>query len=252
MAFTVNTNDTQEQQGLMKPGDYEVVIKEVKEGQSQQKGTPYIQIELIVRNDVNQEYKNKHIWYTIWDTPATREKGIYAKQINTVSKHAGIQNGATFNSFQDWGKFLFGRPMLATVKLEEYKGEQKERVSFLSATKFPQCQHNFRVEGSNQGQATNQGSNQQYSNQGQNNYGPGGQQPSQGVNQNYNNGQQGNPNNQGYNNNQGYGNQNGGAPNQGNYQNNVGTNVAGTGQGWQGNQPQGNIQQPQSDDDLPF
>lgn len=248
MAFTVDTNNTQEQQGLMKPGDYEVVIKEVKEGQRQQKGTPYIQIELIVRNDVNQEYKNKHIWYTIWDTPATREKGMYAKQINTVSKHAGIQNGASFNSFQDWGKFLFGRPMLATVKLEEYNGEQKERVSFLSATKFPQCQHNFRVEGQGSTQ-NNQGSNQQYSNQGQNNYGPGGQQPSQGANTNYNNGQQGNSSNQGY------GNQNGGAPNQGNYypNNNVGTNVAGTGQGWQGNQPpQNNVQQPQDDGDLPF
>ncbi|WP_410496375.1 DUF669 domain-containing protein [Cellulosilyticum sp. ST5] len=247
MAFTVNTNDTQEQQGLMKPGDYEVVIKEVKEGQSQQKGTPYIQIELVVRNDINQEYKNKYLWYTIWDTPTTREKGIYAKQINTVSKHAGIQNGATFNSFQDWGKFLFGRPMLATVKLEEYNGEQKERVSFLSATKFPQCQHNFRVEG--QGNTSNnQGSNQQYGNQNQSNYGTGSQQPSQAANPNYNNGQQGNPSNQGY------GNQNGGAPNQGNYypSNNVGTNVAGTGQGWQGNQPQNNVQQPQSDDDLPF
>lgn len=157
MAFTVNTNDTQEQQGLMKPGDYEVVIKEVKEGASQQKGTPYVQLELIVRNDVNQEYKNKHIWYTIWDTPATREKGIYAKQINTVSKHAGIQNGATFNSFQEWGKFLFGRPLLATVKIEEYNGQQNERVSFLSATKFPQCQHSFKTE-STGGGSNNQGS----------------------------------------------------------------------------------------------
>ncbi len=247
MAFTVNTNDTQEQQGLMKPGDYEVVIKEVKEGQSQQKGTPYIQLELIVRNDINQEYKNKHLWYTIWDTPTTREKGVYAKQINTVSKHAGIQNGATFNSFQEWGKFLFGRPVLATVKIEEYNNEKRESVSFISATKFPQCQHNFRVEG--QGSTSNnQGSNQQYNNQNQNNYGAGGQQPSQGANQNYNNGQQGNPSNQGY------GNQNGGVPNQGNYypNNNVGMNVAGTGQGWQGNQPQNNVQQPQSDDDLPF
>lgn len=241
MAFTVDTNDTQEQQGLMKPGDYEVVIKEVKEGASQQKGTPYIQIELIVRNDVNQEYKNKHIWYTIWDTPATREKGIYAKQINTVSKHAGIQNGATFNSFDEWGKFLFGRPMLATVKLEEYNGQQNERVSFLSATKFPQCQHSFRVEG--QGSTSNnQGSSQQYNNQGQSNYGPGSQQPSQGYNQNYNYGQQG------YQGNQGNGNQNGGVPNQGN----TGQNVAKTGQAWQGNQPQNNITQPVDDDDLPF
>lgn len=156
MAFTVDTNNTQENQGTIKPGDYEVIIKEVTEGASQQKGTPYVQIELVVRNDVNQEYKNKHLWFTIWDTPATREKGMYAKQINTVSKHAGAQNGATFNSFQDWGRFLQNRPVLATVKLEEYNGEQKERVSFISATKFPQCQHNWNTQQNANSQSNNQ------------------------------------------------------------------------------------------------
>lgn len=169
MAFTVNTNDIQEQQGLIKPGDYEVIIKEVTEGASQQKGTPYIQVELVVRNDINQEYKNKHIWYTIWDTPTTREKGMYAKQINTISKHAGVQNGASFNSIADWGRFIQNRPVLATVKLEEYNGEQKERVSFISATKFPQCQHRWQDNG-NQGNGnqnggpTNQGDNRYYNN----------------------------------------------------------------------------------------
>ena len=147
--FTVDTNNTQEQQGLIKPGNYEVVIKEVTEGASQQKGTPFIQLELVVRNDVNQEFKNKHIWYTIWDTPATREKGIYAKQINTVSKHAGVQNGASFNSVADWGRFITGRPVLATVKHEEYNGDTKERVTFINATKFPQCQHSWKQENSN-------------------------------------------------------------------------------------------------------
>ncbi|MBE6070030.1 MAG: DUF669 domain-containing protein [Clostridium lundense] len=155
MGFTVDTNNTQEQQGLIKPGDYEVVIKEVKEGASQQKGTPFIQIELVVRNDVNQEFKNKHLWYTIWDTPATREKGMYAKQINTVSKHAGVQNGANFNSVADWGKFITGRPVLATVKHEEYNGEQKERVTFINATKFPQCQHSWKQEDNTANQNNN-------------------------------------------------------------------------------------------------
>ena len=32
--FTVDTNNTQEQQGLIKPGDYEVVIKEVTDDDS--------------------------------------------------------------------------------------------------------------------------------------------------------------------------------------------------------------------------
>ena len=246
MAFTVNTNDTQEQQGLIKPGDYEVVIKAVTEGTSQQKGTPFIQLELVVRNDVNQEFKNKHVWYTIWDTPTTREKGIYAKQINTVSKHTGVQNGTNFNSVADWGRFISGRPVLATVKLEEYNGEQKERVTFINATKFPQCQHRWQTE-DNGRQVTNTQTSSSYG-QGNQSYNNGGnQQSSQGNSQNYNNGQQGNTSNQGY------GNQNGGNPNQGNngYYNG-GQNVAGTGQAWTGNQQQYSVQQSVDDDDLPF
>ena len=157
MAFTVDTNNTSEQQGVMEPGDYEVVIKEVTEGTSTQKGTPFIQIELVVRNDVNQKYKNKHLWYTIWDTPVTREKGVYAKNINTISKHTGVQNGASFNSVMDWGRFITGRPVVATVKLEEYNGEQKERVSYISGSKFPTCNHQW----TNSTQSNNTYSNNQ-------------------------------------------------------------------------------------------
>ena len=221
MAFTVDTNNTQENMGTIKPGDYEVVIKEVTEGASQQKGTPFIQIELVVRNDVNQEFKNKHLWFTIWDTPTTREKGVYAKQINTVSKHAGVQNGASFNSVQDWGRFIQGRPVLATVKLEEYNGEQKERVSFISATKFPQCMHKWEKQ-NNQQQQQNYQQNQQ-----QSLYQPG-------VNQNTGN----SPVNQQYQQQQ--------YQQQPQQQYNQGQNVAGNGQAWQGNN------QPMQDDDLPF
>lgn len=159
MAFTIDTNNTSEQQGVMKPGDYEAVIKEVTEGTSAQKGTPFIQIELVVRNDVNQEYKNKHLWYTIWDTPATRDKGVYAKNINTISKHAGVQNGASFNSVAEWGRFIAGKGVVATVKLEEYNGNEKERVTYISGSKFPTCNHQW----TNNNQSNNTYTNNQQS-----------------------------------------------------------------------------------------
>lgn len=153
MGFTVNTNDVHEgnQGGLMPEGDYEVVIKEVKEDKANS-GTPYIQIELVVRNDVNQSYKNKHLWFTIWASKETHEYN--AKGINTLSKHAGISNGAQFNSVAEWGKFLFNKPILATVKHEEYNGKPRERVSFVGATKVPQCNHEWTT--SNNNGASNQ------------------------------------------------------------------------------------------------
>lgn len=144
MAFKVNTGDVYEGQnnGPMPEGDYEVVIKEIKEDKANS-GTPYINVELVVRNDgdVNKAYKNKHLWYTIWASKETHEYN--AKGINTLSKHAGIANGAQFNNVAEWGKLLYGKPILATVKHEDYNGKTKERVSFVGATKTPKCTHEW-------------------------------------------------------------------------------------------------------------
>lgn len=149
MGFTVDTNNVPENNGgIMTEGDYEVVIAKVEE-KTANSGSVSVQIELVVRNDVNQSYKNKHIWYQIWDTQKTRETGMYAKNINNISKHAGIQNGATFNSIDDWGRFLYGKPLLATVKHDTYNGKTREKVTFIGASKSPQCLHQWNATGSN-------------------------------------------------------------------------------------------------------
>ncbi|MDF2530861.1 MAG: hypothetical protein K0Q65_442 [Clostridia bacterium] len=155
MAFKVNTGDIYEgnqNNGPMPEGDYEVVIKEVKEDKANT-GTPYINVELVVRNDVDQTYKNKHLWYTIW---ASKDTGEYnAKGINTLSKHAGLSNGAQFNSVAEWGKFLFNKPILATIKHEDYNGKTRERVAFVGASKSPQCNHQWAAPSSNAAPAAN-------------------------------------------------------------------------------------------------
>lgn len=239
-----NYSDLPEDNNSIIPeGDYEVVIKEVKEGTSTNKGTPYVQFELVIRNDINQQYKNKHLWYVVYDTPTTRERGIFPGNIYKVLKHAGIPDKSEFKDYQDVTRAIFGRPIIATVKHSEYNGQTQEKVNFIGPTKFPQCHHQWQApnQGNNQGSSSSYGqSNQTYNNGGN-------QQASQGNNQNYNNGQQGNYSNQGN------GNQNGGSTNQGNGWYNNGQNVAGTGQAWQGNQNNNpGYSQPVNDDDLPF
>jgi hypothetical protein len=132
-------------QGVMPEGDYEVVVKGIEEKQAST-GTPYINVELVVRNDIDQSYKNKHLWYTIWSSKDTHEYN--AKGIDTISKNVGIQNGATFNSYAEWGNFLKGKPLIASVKHDEYNGKTRERVSFLAKSKQPNCNHDFNGKGS--------------------------------------------------------------------------------------------------------
>lgn len=142
MSFVVDTSNIQD--GPVMPGEYEVVINKVTEGESKKNKTPYIQIDLIIRNDVMiQDFKNRHLYYTIYDTKSTREQGIYARQINTVSKYAGVQNGARFANIQEWGKTIEKRPVLANVIEEIYNDNKVTKVNYIAESKYPQCFHDW-------------------------------------------------------------------------------------------------------------
>lgn len=142
MGFTIDTSNRQD--GSITPGEYETVINKVTEGESKRNKTPYIQIDLVIRNDVAiQKFKDRHLYYTIYDTKSTREQGIYARQINTVSKYAGIQNGTRFANIQEWGRAIEKRPVLANVIEETYNDNKITKVNYIAETKYPQCFHSW-------------------------------------------------------------------------------------------------------------
>ena len=139
--YEINHEEVFEGNSLVKEGDYEVVIKKAEEKETKD-GAVYISLALVVRNDVEQQYKNKYLFHSLWRTKAT---GEYNKTIiNTVAKSLDIPNGAKFTSLEELLAGFVGKVCKVTIKHETYNENVNERVKTWSSTKFPACNHVFK------------------------------------------------------------------------------------------------------------
>lgn len=88
--FTAYENDN----GLMAKGEYECYVKDCKETTTKT-GKQVIAFDFVVRNDVEQAYKNKHIFKNFYLDEAT---GQYPeKKIGKYANALGIEKGASFD-----------------------------------------------------------------------------------------------------------------------------------------------------------
>lgn len=133
---------------LIPEGKYEVVVKSAGIG-STPWGTEYIDLPLIVRNDVDQAYKNKYIFYHLWKKkdPDEMDKtcnNFSAKQIFKLCKAVGIPEDKNFESLDEMLAELAGKPLLVGIKHDVYNEKKQEKISFTDITNFPECKHEFK------------------------------------------------------------------------------------------------------------
>jgi hypothetical protein len=146
----VNYNEAGAGSDLLPEGEYEAIIKYVGEDVTPASGSKvYISVVLIIRNDVDQKYKNKFIWYPLWKrkepSPADAAVGGYSiKQIQTLSKSAGLPNGKKYPDIQEWYDDLKNKVIRVTIKHELFNGEQQAKVNYVNPSKFPECTHTFK------------------------------------------------------------------------------------------------------------
>ena len=135
--------------GIIPEGDYEVVIKaahfDVTPG-----GSTYINIPLIIRNDVEQPRKNAYIWHALWmkKTPTDQDKefqGFSAPQIFRLCNAAGIPSDAEFKEFGEILEVLAGKLPRVTVYHDEYNGKITAQVKFTNVTQHADCKHVFKA-----------------------------------------------------------------------------------------------------------
>ena len=142
--YTADTENVNKgRSGIIKAGEYEALIVNVEQ-RTAKSGTESINVEFVLRNDVQQEYQNKHVWMDVWRTQKTIENGQYARNINTISKVAGIQNGQKFEGFESWVAAVKNRPCKITVGIETYNDKEKNTVKWLNDTVFPNVAHKFK------------------------------------------------------------------------------------------------------------
>lgn len=131
---------------LLPEGEYECIIRQVALDVTRG-GTEYIDIPLIIRNDVERNPRRGGIiFHKLWrrKEPTAADKacnGFSAKQIQSLSKAAGLPNGKSYPDMEEWMADLAGRLVRATVYHEEYKGVEQAKVSWVNQTREPICKH---------------------------------------------------------------------------------------------------------------
>ena len=145
MGFTNDYSQAQEPNGLKPEGDYEVVIVKAAEKQTKN-GKTGLNFSMVIRNDVDQKYKDGYIFHTLWKrrepTAADMQVNGYGfGQIMALGKAAGLPDGKDYADLTEYLKDLVGKPVLAHLVHEEYNGEKRERISWLNPTKHPEVRH---------------------------------------------------------------------------------------------------------------
>lgn len=142
MGFSVDHNDVYSD-NLIAEGKYEFLIHNSYFDVTKS-GAECICLDLVVRNDVDQKYQNKHIWYQSWKRKNPDEKCIegYSRQdINAISKAAALQNGKSYNDLEEWMDDLKGKVVGATVYHDTYKDSTYNKVRYFYPSSHPNCTH---------------------------------------------------------------------------------------------------------------
>ena len=138
MAFQLQYQDNHT---LLPEGEYECRIERAIETATN-RGTPYLDILLRVRRDVEQPEQGRRIDHALWPkkTPDAADKafgGYSAKQILALSEAAGLPSGRSYQGFDDWCDDLTGRLVRVTVYHDTYQGAANARVRWVNATRYP-------------------------------------------------------------------------------------------------------------------
>lgn len=138
MAFALQYDARPE---LIPEGEYECRIERAMETATN-RGTPYLDILLRVRQDVEQPEQGRRIDHTIWprrnpDKLDRAFSGYSARQILALSEAAGLPSGRSYQGFDDWCDDLTGRLVRVTVYHDAYNGNTSARVRWVNATQVP-------------------------------------------------------------------------------------------------------------------
>lgn len=135
--------------GRIADGDYEVIIKSVKEDVTPG-GAEYVEFDVVIRNDFDQPHKNMHVFHKVWKA---KETGKYnMKSFNTMGKAFQLQNGKTYNSFKELLDDFVLMTARANIKTEksEYNGKEYENYRvFFNQSKLTGVSHNWNQSGDN-------------------------------------------------------------------------------------------------------
>lgn len=148
MGFSTDYENINDDFDILPEGDYEVVIRNIEE-RTTKNGATGLNLSLVVRNDIDQKFKDRYIFYTLWKrkepTDADKQvQGYGYNQIMRLAKSAKLPNGKAYESVMDMCRDLMRRTLKVTLEHREWNGKQQENVKYVNESAYPECKHVFK------------------------------------------------------------------------------------------------------------
>lgn len=143
--FTTDYENLGNNNELLPEGAYECIIKSAYLTATQN-GTEYFSVDFIIREDIPQKYKNRHIFHCIWKKKEPTQQdlsveGFSYKQLMQIAKSVKLPNGKNYDSLGSLGEDFKGKCVLVTIEHNTYNGKTSEKVKYVNETKYPDCKH---------------------------------------------------------------------------------------------------------------
>lgn len=136
-SYKVNYSDTQDD-NLLPEGDYEIFVKRA-EFAPNTNGKDRIHMEMQIRSDVQQQYKNRRIFADLWFTSEAAAQ-ISMRQMNAISKACAVPDNKDYSDLNEWCGEIIGKFMKVHVRIRKQDGyDPQNQVSAYrpSAQNYP-------------------------------------------------------------------------------------------------------------------
>lgn len=143
--FKTDTNKATEGNTPKPAGDYEVVVLEAKKAVTPN-GKEKIALRYVIRNDVDQKFKNGLIFDDIWKKHEPNEDdlsvdGFNFGQLMALARAARLPDGKEYESLDAFLAELVDKPLKVHLYHDPYNGKVNEKVDKKYPTDFPDVKH---------------------------------------------------------------------------------------------------------------
>lgn len=112
-------------------------------------GKKSISLNIAIRNDIEQKFKNSNLFYNIWatDKPDVRTiEGYVSFSIATVAKACGLPEKIDVSSLEELLALFIKNPVRVTVEQDEYNGKTYANITKIEQSTYTIINHKFKTE----------------------------------------------------------------------------------------------------------
>ncbi len=145
MAFRNDYSKANQGNSLKPEGLYEVLIQRAEEKVTPN-GKHKIAFSMVIRNDVNQQYKNGLIFYDIWakkepNADDLQVGGYNFGQLMALAEAAKLPQDKEYDSLLALLNDIIGQPVCASLIHDDYNDKVYEKVDRIMPTAAPNVAH---------------------------------------------------------------------------------------------------------------